>query len=86
MVLTWTHGIELVIMNHTRTRGPSVTRRRDFLEGVQHFFLRGVHFFLHSREKILMGQINLFITFLNFFGGEGSEYIYIYIFYFFGGQ
>ena len=31
MVLTKTHGIESVILNHTRTRGPSVTRRRDFL-------------------------------------------------------
>ena len=31
MVLTKTHGIESVIINHTRTRGPSVTRMRDFL-------------------------------------------------------
>ena len=31
MVLTKTHGIESVILNHTRTRGPSVTRMRDFL-------------------------------------------------------
>ena len=30
MVLTKTHGIESVIINHTRTRGPSVTRMRDF--------------------------------------------------------
>ena len=30
MVLTQTHGIELVILNHTRTRGRSVTRMRDF--------------------------------------------------------
>ena len=31
MVLTKTHGIESVILNQTRTRGPSVTRMRDFL-------------------------------------------------------
>ena len=30
MVLTKTHGIELVLLNHTRTRGPSVTRMRDY--------------------------------------------------------
>ena len=30
IVLTKTHGIESVILNHTRTRGPSVTRMRDF--------------------------------------------------------
>ena len=30
MALTWTHGIESVLLNHTRTRGPSVTRMRDF--------------------------------------------------------
>ena len=30
MVLTKTHGIESVLLNHTRTRGPSVTRMRDF--------------------------------------------------------
>ena len=30
MVLTKTHGIESVILNHTHTRGPSVTRLRDF--------------------------------------------------------
>ena len=31
MVLTKTHGIESVLLNHTRTRGPSVTCMRDFL-------------------------------------------------------
>ena len=31
MVLTETHGIKSVLLNHTRTRGPSVTRMRDFL-------------------------------------------------------
>ena len=30
MILTLTHGIELVLLNHTRTRGPSITRMRDF--------------------------------------------------------
>ena len=30
MVWTETHGIESVILNHTRTRGPSVARMRDF--------------------------------------------------------
>ena len=31
MALTKTHGIESVILNPTRTRGPSVTRMRNFL-------------------------------------------------------
>ena len=31
MVETWTHGIASVLLNHTRTRGPSVPRMRDFL-------------------------------------------------------
>ena len=31
IVLTKTHGIELVILNHTRTRGPSGICMRDFL-------------------------------------------------------
>ena len=30
MVLTQTHGIVSVLLNHTRTRGLSVTRIRDF--------------------------------------------------------
>ena len=30
MVLTQTHGIVPVLLNHTRTRGPSVARMRDF--------------------------------------------------------
>ena len=31
MVLTWTHGIESVFQNLTRTIGPSVARMRDLL-------------------------------------------------------
>ena len=31
IVLTQTHGIVLVLLNHTRTRGPSVTRMPDIL-------------------------------------------------------
>ena len=31
---TMTDGIELVLLNHTCTRGPSVTRMRDFLTKV----------------------------------------------------
>ena len=31
IVFAQTDGIESVLLNHTRTRGPSVTRRRDFL-------------------------------------------------------
>ena len=31
MVMTKTHGIESVLQNHIRTRGPGVTRMRDFL-------------------------------------------------------
>ena len=30
MVFAQTDGIELVLLNHTRTRGPSVTRMQDF--------------------------------------------------------
>ena len=30
MVLTLTHGIVSVLLNHTCTRGPSVARMRDF--------------------------------------------------------
>ena len=30
MVLTYTHGILSVLLNHTHTRGPSVTRMWDF--------------------------------------------------------
>ena len=30
IVLTNTHGRESVILNHIRTKGPSVTRMRDF--------------------------------------------------------
>ena len=30
MVLTKTHGIEWVLLNHTHSRGPSVTHMRDF--------------------------------------------------------
>ena len=30
MEMTKTHGIESVIVNHTLTTGPSVTRMRDF--------------------------------------------------------
>ena len=30
MVWTYTHGIVLVLLNQTYTRGPSVTRMRDF--------------------------------------------------------
>ena len=32
MVLTLTHGIVLVLLNHTHTRGPGVAHMRDFLE------------------------------------------------------
>ena len=31
-VSTLTHGIVSVLLNHTRTRGPSVTRMRDFFK------------------------------------------------------
>ena len=31
MVMTKTHGIESLLLNHTHTRGPSVTRMWDFL-------------------------------------------------------
>ena len=35
MVLTQTHGIVSVLLNNTHTRGPSVTRMRDILNGVR---------------------------------------------------
>ena len=40
MVLTQTHGIESVILNHTLTRGPSVTRMRDFFKRLSLFVSR----------------------------------------------
>ena len=46
MVLTKTHGIESVILNHTRTRGPSVTRMRDF--GIQLTVLNTCHTLQYS--------------------------------------
>ena len=30
IVLTYSHGIESVLLNHTHMRGPSVARMRDF--------------------------------------------------------
>ena len=39
MVLTKTHGIESVILNHTRTRGPIVTRMRDFSSSSFNFYI-----------------------------------------------
>ena len=39
MVLT--HGIESVILNHTRLRGLSVTRMRDFSQTIKLYFLSG---------------------------------------------
>ena len=32
MVWTWTHGIVLVVLNHTHTRGPSIGRMWDYLD------------------------------------------------------
>ena len=34
MVFAQTDGIELVLLNHTCTRGPSVTRMRDFFKAI----------------------------------------------------
>ena len=36
MVLTKTHGIESVLLNHTHKRGPSVTRMRNFFGDLKH--------------------------------------------------
>ena len=33
MVKTWTHGIVLVLLNHTQTRGQKVAHLRDFVLG-----------------------------------------------------
>ena len=38
MVLTKTHGIESVLLNHTCTRGPSVTRMRNFFSSYLTFY------------------------------------------------
>ena len=38
MVFAQTDGIESVLLNHTRTRGPSVTRMRDFSYTIQSFY------------------------------------------------
>ena len=50
MVLTQTHGIVSVLLNHTRTRGPSVADMRDFCmlfsDAIIHciFFCRSIFF------------------------------------------
>ena len=54
MVFAQTDGIELVLLNHTCTRGPSVTRMRDF------FYTLGV-----SIKKILVGQNTMMMIFVN---------------------
>ena len=48
MVLTKTHGIESVLLNHTHTRGPSATRMKDFL-----------HWHLHRLAQFKTCQISL---------------------------
>ena len=55
MVLTKTHGIESVILNHTRMRGPSVTRMWDFLflrwpEGWVILYLQKIYFFFFAQS------------------------------------
>ena len=50
MGLTQTHCIELVLLNHTCMRGPSVTRMRDFLR--YFIFLDFFGGFLRYFEKI----------------------------------
>ena len=34
MILAWNHGIEKVLLNHTHTKGPSVTRMQDLKKKV----------------------------------------------------
>ena len=63
MVLTKTHGIESVLLNHTRTRGPSVTRMRDFFS--DHFSpMSGTLFFSeHLNWQVLsLFRLQLFST------------------------
>ena len=50
MVLTKTHGIESVLLNHTRTRGPSVTRMRDFCEEFKCYSSSTEYIFSMSRK------------------------------------
>ena len=58
MVLTQTHGIVLVLLNHTRTRGPSVTRVRDFFNALPTPRSKNMYFFI----TILPGNVyGLFI-------------------------
>ena len=62
IVLTKTHGIESVILNHTRTRGPSVTRMRDF-------FYRGYKIIWHYKRKYVASNFRNFGTsYVNFLG------------------
>ena len=48
MVLTWTHGIVSVLLNHTRTRGTSVARMRDFLKTELKLYCRTQYFNIPS--------------------------------------
>ena len=49
IVLTKTHGIELVILNNTRTRGPSVTSMQDFFWGEG--WIQNLFFFLTTQNN-----------------------------------
>ena len=57
MLLTQTPGIVLVLLNHTRTRGPNVTRMQNFFLHMTHFFtqsliVRIVAYSMSGLEKV----------------------------------
>ena len=64
MVLTQTHGIELVLLIHTHTRGPSVTHMR-FFNGLSECLL-GLSSLVNKRlgAKVLTVPVFLTISYL----------------------
>ena len=60
MVLSLTHRIEKVLLNHTRTRGPSVALMRDFFKAS--FFYMDLEFLGFSYSF----SSDLFLDFLGF--------------------
>ena len=76
MVLTKTHGIESVILNHTRMRGPSVTRMWDFLflrwpEGWVILYLQKNIFFFAQSTNVYAPNATVFAQNTTAFAHKG---------------
>ena len=54
MVLTEIHGIESVVLNHTHTKGPSVTRMQD------DFLFKRNYEYSDNKIKITIGWLSSF--------------------------